>query len=522
MEYSKFWELENIERGLKSTIDDSLLNVYRVIKIKESINCQTISDPYVLLEKLKSTDVPFIKGDIILFFEIYKRISEMSDRTIIEYINSILSKGRFGAMVPECLFRLMFNNVSTAKTIFINDCDKYGVELYDFINTNKNIRFYLTIKEDILRKIFACIYKNNNVEFLNQDIYSYSFTTNKFDLIISFPVMGGREIKDTGDFISKDLSFIAVQNLLYHLTSSGKLIIILPAKIGFGSGDAEVLRHYISENYKVNEIASLPSKIFQPYMSINTYLLSISHGITDAVLMSKYSYCKNEKLNCDDERLLFSDELEEINNWNVDMAFSLTDETILKYKDSIVKKAKLKDVADVFRGKSVTEKVEDGNIAIINISNISETGIDYDNLETTNDEERKVARYLLEDGDVVMATKGFAIKVGVYEKQPRMVIASSNLCVIRPNNKILNGVYLKLFLESETGMKLIKSLQRGTTIVNINYQDICEIEVPVPPMDEQLEIVNEYMAGLNLYKKTIAAAEEAWSMIKNNVKKKLF
>ena len=94
--------------------------------------------------------------------------------------------------------------------------------------------------------------------------------------------------------------------------------------------------------------------------------------------------------------------------------------------------------------------------------------------------------------------------------------------MIRPKGKLINGTYLKLFLESETGMKLIQSLQRGTTIININYQDICELEVPVPPMDDQLEIANEYNAGLNLYKKTIAAAEEAWSMIKNNVKNKLF
>ena len=211
-----------------------------------------------------------------------------------------------------------------------------------------------------------------------------------------------------------------------------------------------------------------------------------------------------------------------MNNWNVDMAFSITDETILQYKCSSVKKEKLKDVAEVFRGKSVSEKAEDGNVAVVNISNISETGIDYENLDTTNDEERKVSRYLLEDGDVLIATKGFAVKIAVYEKQPRMVIASSNLCVIRPNSKLINGTYLKLFLESEAGMKIIKSLQRGTTIVNINYQDICELEVPVPPMDEQLEIANEYNAGLSLYKKTIAAAEEAWTMIKNSVKSKLF
>jgi len=419
----------------------------------------------------------------------------------------------------------MFKNIIGAESILVTDSDKYGVELYDLIKENKNVKFYLTVKNDIIHKLFSEIYKFDNVEFINPEIYTDTFTTKKFDIIVSFPIMGGRELVTSGDFISRELSFIAAQNLLYHLTPIGKLIIILPAKIGFGGGDAETLRHYISENYKVNEIASLPSRVFYPYMAINTYLISISQGLTDAVTITKYSLEKSnnvEQLLPDDTRLLFSDELEEMNNWNVDFAFSMTDETILQYKDSNVKKEKLKNVADVFRGKSVTSKDEEGNIAVINISNISETGIDYEKLDVTYDEERKVARYLLEDGDVLIATKGFAVKVAVYEKQPRMVIASSNLCVVRPNTKLINGTYLKLFLESEIGMKLLKSLQRGTAIVNINYQDICELEVPVPPIDEQMEIAEEYNAGLRLYKKTIEAAEEAWNLIKNSVKSKLF
>jgi hypothetical protein len=525
MDYNKFWEIENFERGLSSSVDDKLYNIYRVIKANEKLKGKLAADPYKLLEIMKGINVPYFNGDEKLFFEIYRRIIEMTDRTIMEYINYIVSQGRFGAMVPDCLFSLMFKNITGAESILVTDSDKYGIELYDLIKENKNVKFYLTVKNDILYKLFTDLYRFNNVEFISPEIYTDTFTTKKFDLIVSFPIMGGRELISTGDFISRELSFIAAQNLLYHLTPSGKLIILLPAKIGFGGGDAETLRNYISENYKVNEIASLPSKVFYPYMSINTYLLSVSQGITDAVTISKYSLVKKdnvEQLNADDTRLLFSDELAEMNNWNVDMAFSMTDETILQYKDSNVKKEKLKDVADVFRGKSVTSKEEDGNIAVVNISNISETGIDYGNLDTAYDEERKIARYLLEEGDVLIATKGFAIKIAVFEKQPRMVIASSNLCVVRPNTKLINGTYLKLFLESETGMKLLKSLQRGTTIVNINYQDICELEVPVPPMDEQFEIANEYNAGLNLYKKTIAAAEEAWSMIKNSVKNKLF
>lgn len=54
----------------------------------------------------------------------------------------------------------------------------------------------------------------------------------------------------------------------------------------------------------------------------------------------------------------------------------------------------------MFRGKAITEKAEGGNVSVVNISNISDIGID--NLETINEEARKVARYLR---DVLITTK---------------------------------------------------------------------------------------------------------------------
>lgn len=60
----------------------------------------------------------------------------------------------------------------------------------------------------------------------------------------------------------------------------------------------------------------------------------------------------------------------------------------------------------MFRGKAITEKAEGGNVSVVNISNISDIGIDYANLETINEEARKVARYLR---DVLITTKWFSI-----------------------------------------------------------------------------------------------------------------
>lgn len=527
MSNNKYWGLLNMERGLGNTPIESLNNIYRVVKIKEEGLDNEVSNPIELIETMKRVkmDVPFFSGDERIFFAIYERVKELTNKELIEYASEILKKGKngIGPFAPETLSNLLFSEMNVLyKDVLICDVEKYGVELFDFVK-RYNSNFYFTIKNDEIRKVFELLYKDLNVSFINADIYDYEFVNKKFDYIVCFPIMGGRLLaeKERNDFISRDPSFIAVENLLLHLTMVGKLQIILPAKIGFGGGDAATLRDYLQSNYMINEISSLPTRVFYPYMAISTYFLSFSNGVTENINVKKYELRDQELVEADN-RLVFADELADMNAWNVDMMFSFTDEVLLAYQNSIVKKAHLNEVAEVFRGKAVTDKADDGNVGVINISNITETGIDYYGITTINEEERKVARYLLQDGDVLIATKGFTIKVAVFEEQSRPCIASSNLCVIRPNTRLLNGTYLKLFLESETGMKLLKSLQRGTTIVNINYQDICQLEVPTPNLDEQCEMANEYNAGLKLYKETIGTAELAWQKIKSSIQKKLF
>ena len=134
-------------------------------------------------------------------------------------------------------------------------------------------------------------------------------------------------------------------------------------------------------------------------------------------------------------------------------------------------------------------------------------GIDYEHLDQIEEEERKVSRYILEDGDVLVTARGTTVKIAVFEKQPMICIPSANINVIRPK-AMLRGAYLKLFLESPVGIKMLQSLQRGTVVVNINYKDIIELEVPVLPLEAQDALIEEYNTGLRFYKETIAAAEE--------------
>ncbi len=84
---------------------------------------------------------------------------------------------------------------------------------------------------------------------------------------------------------------------------------------------------------------------------------------------------------------------------------------IIDYEANTDKLVRLGDVVDQFKGKAVPAKAEPGEFAVINLSDMTRNGIAYDNLKTFSEERRKLLRFLLEDGDVLIASKGTVQKL---------------------------------------------------------------------------------------------------------------
>lgn len=508
----------------------SLIDIlYRVVRTREAIvPSETNAEIVYRTMQNVTPSAPRFPGDADLFFALYGTLSTIDGRTAISYLN-LSSNGR-ELTVPKVLVEEFAEHI-TAKvhSVLIPECEYYSPGLMDVVENHPDVKFTLTCKQNLKYEVLSSIYREYaNVEIEMADIYSYGFTTKKFDLIVSIPTFGGRVLVNNEDFISREPDLIAVQNLLYHINMDGELVIVLPAKITFGGGSVASIRDYIETNYKIKEISALPAGLFTPHTAIRTYLFVFSTGKTDDVVLKQYETDRPirkaagcRRLVVADEQLLFADEFADLNGWNIDMAFAEEDDDIKSFSASPVKKLQLKDAATVFRGKAVNAKSKSGNIGVINISDITDTGIDYSNIDYVDDEERRVSRYVLQDGDVLVTARGTTVKVAVFKAQPTICIPSANINVIRPK-EMLNGTYLKLFLESPVGVKLLKSLQRGTGVVNINFKDMSELEVPVLPLEEQETLVQEYNTGLRLYKETIAAAEEGWRGIQAEIQSKLY
>ncbi|MEK5489826.1 restriction endonuclease subunit S [Paenibacillus sp. FSL R7-0297] len=424
--------------------------------------------------------------------------------------------------IPKVLINQFEKHINpNTNMVLIPEAEKFVPHLTELVNRHSDCVFYITTMNSVSKVLLDEMFKEHvNVIVEQTSIYDYEFSARKFDLILSVPVFGARERgEDNGDFICREYEMIAVENLLLHLNSSGVLVIVLPARITFAAGSIKDLRDFIQGMYKLEEIAELPTGIFSS-TAIKTYMFTITTGRTEDVMIKRYDAAtSNIKKNGINELVLIDDtfvmleELMEMGYWNVDHIFGMVDEDWQRYQNSSMKKEELGNFAEVFRGKAINKKDANGSIGVVNISNLNDYDIDYAGLDHIEEEERKVANYILREGDLLLPARGTAIRIAVFQEQKYPCIASSNIIVIRPNEKLLLGTYLKVFLDSPMGKKVLSGKQQGTVVINISYKDLKSLEVPLLRVEEQKVIAEEYEQERSRYVESIRLAENRWNEV---------
>ena len=469
----------------------------------------------IVADKLQTTN-PF--KDPEQFYKAYEQMSDSPDWEQLLYEG--MKYDKLGSiLVPDALLPEMTTYISEeTQSVLIAEAEKFVPNLKATVNDHKNCHFTLTSTSALYSKVLQRIFEGcENVTVRNTSIYSYGFLNEKFDLIISVPVFGGRNLaEDSSTFMCREYDMVALENLLLHISSLGRLVIVMPARITFAGGRVNDLRKFVTQMYKLEVIAELPDGIFQN-TGIKTFLLVIGDGRTEDVVIRRYvapdrktKRCPVESLEFSDDSFAMLDELEDIGNWSIDKLLAQQDEEYMKYQASGTRKIPLGEVAEIFRGKSISKKSASGEIGVVNISNIGQYEIDYDSLDKLDEEERKVQNYILQEGDVVLPARGTAIRTAVFHEQSYPCIASSNVIVIRPKASTLNSMFLKIFIDSPIGNSMISALQQGMNVMNISYRDLKLLEVPFPGIKEQEKAAEEYEEAYQKYVRTITESEMRW------------
>ena len=512
-------------------IHEAIPTLLRVKIVKKAITAeQKDENLFEAMKQITESNMENFKGDEQLFNRLYNLLVDVDIFAFMSFWGNSEKDYSRAFQLPQALRQLIDDKIAedTGDKVLFPEAEYILSGIVELAEKYPNKRFVIPTMNLVMFQLQTLAYESYpNIDVVCANIYDADFTDEKYDFIFSFPALNVKNISNKGVFIDQYSDLIAAENLLRVLSSDGRLIILLPARITFSGGSAEKMRRFIEQNYRIDAISAMPNGLLYPFTGIRTYLLEFTVGVTKGIQVNAYeSSQKNLKdgmktMFCSKHRMISREELEELGNWNIELLWAEKDEAMEQYQNSSLRKVKLEEVAEVFRGKAVKDKNDAGNIGIINISNVIGVNIDYSEIEYFEDEVRNVMKYELKTGDVLFTNRGTAIRSGVFKEQNKICIPSANLTVIRPGT-MLNGKYLSIFMESPVGQKLLKSIQRGVSILNINHKDLCELIIPLPSLYGQERIVAEYEEEMNLCQKVTTEAKERWDMARINLYKRLY
>lgn len=522
---SRVWDLFNIIRG-KEDITKVIPAAIAVTRVKKRRLDDYEKIYEALREEASRLGVYSLFDNQASAIDIYMIMPDEIDwGFLLRKISEAAGKGMDLSILPESLVRVMEGGFNRdPETVLIVEGEKFTTRLKEMVELHPGTQFTISSQREIYTELLETITEEyNNVTVVESNVYESSFIHERFDMILSSPAFGGRTLSEDPTFTCRELDMVALENLLTHLNGDGDLVIILPGRITFAQGKIGTLRNFIQSTYTLKEIDALPTGVFVN-TTIQTYLINVqnSRPSGDDVIIRRYGAGDRktkrstiEELVLEDDTFVMIDELDEMGTWSVDRIFEQQSEEWQAYNGSDTRKEALGNVAEIFRGKNISKKDPTGKIGVINISNIGEYSLNSENLDYIDEEERKVSNYMLQQGDVLLPGRGTAVRVAVFHEDdfPFPCIASSNVIVIRPDTRELKSIYLKMFLDSPIGGKVVSQAQQGTAVMNISYKDLNDIEIPLPSMDEQEEITNKYEYELRHYQETIKKAEERWKAV---------
>jgi type I restriction enzyme S subunit len=133
------------------------------------------------------------------------------------------------------------------------------------------------------------------------------------------------------------------------------------------------------------------------------------------------------------------------------------------------------------------------------ITDIKKEGIDWSNMPYCKIKESEKSKYLIQKGDIVFARTGSTgLSYFFRENPPEPTVFASYLIRIKPNSNKCLPSFLSYFFQSEDYWSQVIGNSSGSVQRGLNASKLKQLEVTLPPIDQQQKIV-----------KVLDAAQEA-------------
>lgn len=291
----------------------------------------------------------------------------------------------------------------------------------------------------------------------------------------------------------------------------GRVICIMANGSTWNTIDRKARRHFL-ESGTVEMVITLPPRIFEN-TAVGTTMIVFSHGNEKTMMVDASEQCeKGRRMNVitdenieaildacyhetDISRCVTAQEIAE-NQFNLSPAAYLEVE-----EQHIENGVELGTVVSITRGAQLQASALDemsSDVATdyqyLMLANI-QNGIIDDELPYLREIDSKLEKYCLKPDDLLLSKNGAPFKLAVAEvRAGQHILANGNLYVMTVDRTKADPYYIKAYLESEKGAAALKRITVGSTIPSLGVEQLKKLLIPLPSLEEQKRIADEYKA----------------------------
>lgn len=299
------------------------------------------------------------------------------------------------------------------------------------------------------------------------------------------------------------------------LKREGKAVVIMPDGGLFNNLDKDIRAYFVEQGW-IEAVVKLPERLFN-YTNIGTNLMVLSKGNKSIRFVNASNIYQQERrirVFSDSDVEKIADMLDHDGDYSeaVDCKTVLKNDAdlmvtgYLRVTDKLMEKLNtvpLRSVTEtVLRGAPINAKAldaltsqEETDYQFLMLQNIQDGRIDSD-LPYLTDINGKNQKYRLQDQDLILSKNSVPFKVAVAKVRKKQIIANGNLYVLRVNKEKILPYYLQAYFQSDSGQRALESISNGTALKSISVDALRKLEIPVPPMDIQKKIADEFEAKI--------------------------
>jgi len=449
-------------------------------------------------------------------------------RHIIDFITEIVNPQKNETVLDPACGTAGFL-ISAYKHILKQNTKKNlgdGLNASDRKKIGENLNGY-DISPDMVKMSLVNMYLH---KFTNPKINEYDTLSSEdrwneyYDVILANPPFfspkGGIMPHNRFGVKSTKAEILFIDYINEHLKPNGRAGIIVPEGVIFQSGTAyKQLRKKLIETSLVGVI-SLPAGIFQPYSGVKTSVLILDKKISKQKNKVFFLEIKNDgyaitsKRNKTDLNDL-PKAIEDIGKFKENKTFLIINKSELISNEDYVLTINSYKLSKPTNSKCETEKLSNivvsmhqglntagekvkfvsKGIPVLQTRNITSGKIDFKNMKYVDENTYKKysSKFTITKNDILLANIGTIGKSLIVKSEDvvERVLIHWNIFKIQLNPDKINHRYFNYYLNYLDRIKYFLQFQKGGTVNFISKKFLNELEIPLPPLETQNQIVEE-------------------------------